>query len=70
MEIEEIFIGFLVLTCLVLVFVVLPVALFVDSEYGGKYKAECESKGGVVLHPYKSNRICVPKETIIPVEVQ
>jgi hypothetical protein len=50
--------------------VALPFAIKNDIEYGNKFEIECNKKGGVVHHPYKSNRICLPKGVIIPVEVK
>jgi len=56
----------ILLTCIV----ALPFAIKNDIEYGNKFKIECDKKGGVVHHPYKSSRICLPKGVIIPVEVK
>lgn len=70
MSIGELF-GFLVASStIILVCVWLPFAIFSDREYGDKFRKECVSKGGVVVKPYKSKRMCMPKDVIIPVEVK
>lgn len=70
MSIGELF-GFLLAgSIMVLLFVVLPFVIFSDREYDDKFRKECTSKGGVVVKPYKSKRMCMPKDVIIPVEVK
>lgn len=69
MSIEELF-GFLLVISTVVLLVIAIVAIFSDREYGDKFREECARKGGVVVHPYKSKRMCIPKDVIIPVEVK
>lgn len=57
----------LVFTIMVLL---VPFALYKDTQYGKKFRAACEAEGGVVIHSYRSDRICQPKDNIIVIEVK